>query len=148
VKVNCFGAMLDILLTTDYRIAFSHSQMGLAKMGDSIWPGMVVHRLTTQLGVANARSLVLFGSHVNAERARELGLINAITSDSLSSSQSFVQSLNFAHIQDIAMRRSLLFEAPASTYEDALGTHLAACDRALRRQVSATPQEDAVDTVS
>jgi isomerase DpgB len=27
----------------------------------------------------------------------------------------------------------LLLEAPATSFEDALGTHLAACDRTLRR---------------
>jgi isomerase DpgB len=34
---------------------------------------------------------------------------------------------------ELAIRRQLVLEAPATTFEDALGTHLAACDRALRR---------------
>jgi len=34
---------------------------------------------------------------------------------------------------ELAIRRRLVAEAPATTLEDALGVHLAACDWALRR---------------
>jgi isomerase DpgB len=33
---------------------------------------------------------------------------------------------------ELAIRRQLMLEAMTTTFEDALGTHLAACDRALR----------------
>jgi isomerase DpgB len=34
---------------------------------------------------------------------------------------------------ELAIRRQLVLEAATTTFEDALGMHLAACDRALRR---------------
>ena len=33
---------------------------------------------------------------------------------------------------EMAIRRQLMLEAPTASFEDALGVHLAACDRALR----------------
>ncbi|MGW3730079.1 enoyl-CoA-hydratase DpgB, partial [Streptomyces sp. NPDC000851] len=35
--------------------------------------------------------------------------------------------------QEVAIRRQLLFDATTTSFEDALGAHLAACDRVLRR---------------
>ncbi|MCZ9336264.1 enoyl-CoA hydratase/isomerase family protein, partial [Streptomyces sp. TRM76130] len=34
--------------------------------------------------------------------------------------------------KELAIRRQLLFDAANTAFEDALGPHLAACDRALR----------------
>jgi isomerase DpgB len=36
-------------------------------------------------------------------------------------------------MSELAVRRRLLLEAPSATFEDALGAHLAACDRLMRR---------------
>jgi isomerase DpgB len=35
--------------------------------------------------------------------------------------------------EELAIRRQLLLDAGHTRFEDALGSHLAACDRALRR---------------
>jgi isomerase DpgB len=40
---------------------------------------------------------------------------------------------------DLAIRRQLVLEAANTAFEDALGVHLAACDRALRRAATGTP---------
>jgi isomerase DpgB len=37
---------------------------------------------------------------------------------------------------EMAIRRQLIFEAGSTTFEDALGAHLAAADRALRREAA------------
>ncbi len=39
---------------------------------------------------------------------------------------------------ELAIRRQLMLEASAASFEDALGVHLAACDRTLRRAAART----------
>jgi isomerase DpgB len=43
---------------------------------------------------------------------------------------------------ELAIRRQLMQDAPAVSFEDALGAHLAACDRALRRSHGCRPHSD------
>ena len=54
---------------------------------------------------------------------------------------------------ELAIRRQLMLEAPTATFEDALGVHLAACDRSLRRlavavaRMTARPPPDDIRAV-
>jgi isomerase DpgB len=45
---------------------------------------------------------------------------------------------------ELSVRRQLLNEATSSAYEDAIGAHLAACDRELRRIGVAAPERPGV----
>lgn len=134
---NCFGTMLELLLTTDYRLAKPSLQIGLAKSGQPVHPGMAVHRLSSQLGIAHARPLVLLGRHIDANAARHIGLIDEISDDPCAASDSFIRSLNHCAVQDWSIRRRLLLEANFTPHQEALGAHLAACDRFARHASAA-----------
>jgi len=43
--------------------------------------------------------------------------------------------------RELSIRRRLLLEAASTSFEDALGAHLAACDRALRRAATDPPSD-------
>ena len=134
---NCFGMMLELLLTTDYRVAKRSVQIGLAQPGQAIRPGMAVHRVSSQLGIAHARPLVLLGRHIDANAAQHIGLIDEISDDPCAASASFIKSLHPSAVQDWSIRRRLLLEATFTSHQEALGAHLAACDRYARRESAA-----------
>jgi isomerase DpgB len=93
---------------------------------------MTLHRLANQLGVARARGLALFGGTLAAERALVVGVLDEISFDIAGSIAAVAKAARDAG-EDLAVRRRLLLDAPGTTFEEALGAHLAACDRSLRR---------------
>ncbi|GGZ41662.1 enoyl-CoA-hydratase DpgB [Streptomyces poonensis] len=129
----CGGPALDLLLTTDFRIASPDFRLLLPVNDEHFWPGMAVHRLVDQLGAAQARRLVLWGHEITAEQAVPLGLVNEIAQDPEEALRAAVVMLGQLSGAEVAVRRNLILEASATPYEDAIGTHLAACDRELRR---------------
>lgn len=129
----CGGPALDLLLTTDFRIASPDFRLLLPVNDEHFWPGMAVHRLVGQLGAAQARRLVLWGHEITADQAVSLGLVNEIGHDLEEALRAAVVMLGRLSGAEVAVRRSLILEASATPYEEAVGTHLAACDRELRR---------------
>ncbi|MBT2415474.1 enoyl-CoA hydratase/isomerase family protein [Streptomyces sp. ISL-12] len=129
----CGGPALDLLLTTDFRIASPDFRLLLPVNNEHFWPGMAVHRLVGQLGAAQARRLVLWGHEITADQAVSLGLVNEIGHDLEEALRAAVVMLGRLSGAEVAIRRSLILEASATPYEEAIGSHLAACDRELRR---------------
>ena len=127
----CGGVALEVLLASDYRLVSTDLCIRLLGPG-GVWPGMAIHRLANQVGIARSRRLALFGEDVSAAWAAELGLADEIVDDVKARVSSLVGSLARSAGEDIAVRRRLLLEATAATFEDALGAHLAACDRVMR----------------
>jgi isomerase DpgB len=128
----CRGPALDVLLTTDYRIASPYARLGVSSVGRDTWPGMALHRLANQVGVARARSAALFGTEIDPTRAREWGLLDEVVDDTASRCREVLNTFAGLSGKELSIRRQLLFEASSTSFEDALGSHLAACDRALR----------------
>jgi isomerase DpgB len=129
----CRGPALDVLLTTDYRLATPDARLGVGSLDGSTWPGMALYRLAHQLGPARARQLALFGVELPASRALDWGLLDEVVPDPEERSQELLAGFGTVSGKELAVRRQLLGEATTTSFEDALGGHLAACDRALRR---------------
>jgi isomerase DpgB len=129
----CGGVALEMLLATDYRLAGTDLRICLRGPAGEVWPGMSVYRLANQVGVAQARPHVLFGAEMTAARAHALGLIDSVVDNLPAAVSGFMKSLDGSAMSELAVRRRLLLEAPSATFEDALGAHLAACDRLMRR---------------
>ncbi|MFB7274194.1 enoyl-CoA-hydratase DpgB [Streptomyces sp. NPDC056244] len=130
---TCGGPALDLLLTVDFRIASPDSRLLLPVNDDHFWPGMAVYRLVGQLGAAQARRLVLWGHEITAAHAVSLGVVDEIGGDVEEALRAAVVMLGRLSGAEVAVRRRLLLEASSTSYEEAIGTHLAACDRELRR---------------
>ncbi|MET1072871.1 MAG: enoyl-CoA-hydratase DpgB, partial [Umezawaea sp.] len=130
---QCAGVALEVLLSCDYRVGTPDVRLALPLAAGELWPGMVVHRLANQLGVAKARELVLFGSGITGERALGLGLLDELTDDVEGAVEARSALARGVAGTELAIRRRLLMDATTTSFEDALGTHLAACDRTLRR---------------
>jgi isomerase DpgB len=128
---DCGGTALDALLATDYRIATAGVRLLVAAAGGATWPGMAVYRLAQQAGVAGVRRAVLFGRPIEAREALDLHLVDELADD-LAGALAATPWMSAVSSRDLAVRRRLMLDASTTTFEDALGTHLAACDRTLR----------------
>ncbi|MGW2086507.1 enoyl-CoA-hydratase DpgB [Streptomyces sp. NPDC001880] len=133
VEGVCSGPALDVLLTADHRIGTPGMHIAVPVNNDGVWSGMAVHRLTNQLGGLHARRLVLFGAELSEQRALAIGLIDQTTKEPAAVAARL--AARFAQLDpvELAIRRQLVIEAGVTAFEDALGKHLAACDRTLRR---------------
>lgn len=130
---DCGGLALDALLATDYRIAASSLRLVVPVAAQSTWPGMALYRLAQQAGTAAVRRAVLFGAPIAAGDALAMHLVDELTSDAASALASAVGLLGTRPGTELAIRRQLMLEAPTVSFEEALGVHLAACDRTLRQ---------------
>lgn len=71
-----FGGGTELALACDIRIAVSHAQFGLTEVRLGIMPGAGgTQRLPRLIGMAAAKNLVLRGQRIDAERAKNLGLV-------------------------------------------------------------------------
>jgi isomerase DpgB len=124
----CGGVALEALLATDYRFATA-----TASLCPSPWPGMGLYRLANQAGAAVVRRAVLLGVPIPAAEARDIGLIDELVADPATAVAAVPGLLGMSSTSELAIRRRLLLDAVTTSYEEALGRHLAACDRQLRR---------------
>jgi isomerase DpgB len=125
----CGAAALEILLCCDYRVATPNTCIR-RDAASLAWPGMLVYRMAKELGAARARSLLLRSEDISASDARAVGLLDAITADL--GQQLTVHVSQMRNPSVIPTFRRLLSESFSMTYEDALGIHLAACERFIR----------------
>ncbi|WP_306329550.1 enoyl-CoA-hydratase DpgB [Streptomyces venezuelae] len=133
VEGVCSGPALDVLLTADHRIGAPGARIAVPVNNGGVWAGMAVHRLTHQLGGLVARRLVLFGAELSARRALSLGLLDQTAKDPAAVAARLAERFARLDAAELAIRRQLVIEAGVTAFEEALGKHLAACDRTLRR---------------
>ncbi|MFC6082150.1 enoyl-CoA-hydratase DpgB [Sphaerisporangium aureirubrum] len=127
------GLALDVLLTTDLRIVTPDTRLLVSVDGGATWPGMAAYRLTAQAGIAPVRRAVLFGHPIGAGEAQAMGLVHEVTDDPAKALVVATEAAAALSGRELAIRRQLMHEAAVTSFENALGAHLAACDRALRQ---------------
>lgn len=136
---DCGGAALDALLVADYRIMPAGARLVMPIVAGATWPGMALYRLARQAaGAALARRAVLFGTPIGAAEAQAIGIIDEVTANAALALEYALEVADAALGAELAIRRQLVLEAMSATFEDALGVHLAACDRALRSVAAGT----------
>ena len=138
VSGDCGGTALDVLLAADVRIAAPGTRLLVASDGTATWPGMALYRLVQQVGPAAARGPVLLGRPITADEAVALHLLDEVARDPAGRAAALVGTAERRLDRELAIRRQWMFEAASTSFEDALGAHLAACDRALRRSAGGT----------
>jgi isomerase DpgB len=131
---DCGGTALDALLASDYRIMPAWAKLVVPVVAGASWPGMALYRLARQAaGAAQARRAALFGTPIGAAAAQAMGVVDEVTDSVPTSLRKAIEMAASARGSELAIRRQLALEAPSTTFEEALGAHLAACDRALRQ---------------
>ncbi len=74
----CLGGGLQIALACDLRIATEDATLGLPAVKECLIPGLGTYRLPRLIGMGRARELLLLGDTIDARRALEIGLVNAV----------------------------------------------------------------------
>jgi enoyl-CoA hydratase/carnithine racemase len=75
----CAGGGVELLISTDIRIAASHARFGLPEVKWSIYPfGGAVVKLFRQIGYVHAMDLLLTGRLIQADEAQSIGMINRV----------------------------------------------------------------------
>jgi len=130
---DCGGTALDVLLATDVRIAAPGTRLIVPAGGGATWPGMALYRLARQGSSSGVRTAALLGTPLGAEQAATAGLIDVVADrpDAVLTEIAAVSAGITG--KELAIRRQLQLDASEHSFEEALGSHLAACDRALRR---------------
>lgn len=79
VNGPCLAGGLELLLGTDIRLASPEAYFAAPEVGHGLFAGGGTHvRLARQIPFAVAQELVLTGRRLSAERAMEVGLVNAV----------------------------------------------------------------------
>jgi isomerase DpgB len=132
---DCGGPALDALLATDYRVAAGSLRL-LSTVAEGVpWPGMALYRLGRQGAYTAAiRRMVLFGVPLEAADALALHLVDEVTDDVVAAVARVGAGTAGFSGPELAIRRQLLLDAATIGFDEALGGHLAACDRILRRR--------------
>jgi isomerase DpgB len=130
---DCGGAALDVLLAMDVRVAVAGARLVVPVSGDATWPGMALYRLARQGATSRLRRAALLGTPIDAEQALAAGLIDVVVEQPDDVLTEIAAVSRTVTGKELAIRRQLMLDAADRSFEDALGSHLAACDRALRR---------------
>ena len=79
INGDCVGGGVELLLSTDIRVAVPAARFGLPEVRWSIYPfGGATVKLAQQIGHVHAMDLLLTGRLVDAAFAEKIGLINTI----------------------------------------------------------------------
>lgn len=131
---DCGGTALDAFLVADHRIAKPEARLLPTAADGTVWPGMALYRIGRSAAQALAvRRAVLLGAPLSAAQAAALSLVHEVSADPVSAVAEFAAAARGVNGAELAVRRQLLFDASTTGFEEALGAHLAACDRLLRR---------------
>ncbi|MFF5638166.1 enoyl-CoA-hydratase DpgB [Streptomyces sp. NPDC012825] len=131
----CGGVALDAAMAADYRVAHPETELVLSTASGEVWPGMALYRMSRLSQRAPVRRAALFGMPVSAHDALAAGLVDELSEEPVTGVARLVGHLSGGWGADLAIRRDLLRGSTAE-FEGALGGHLAACDRVLRRAAS------------
>jgi isomerase DpgB len=133
VEHACSALALELLLVSDRRLARPDFSLQFATTGSHAWPGMALYRLSRQLGESQVRRLLLDATSISAERCVELKILDKVVDKAGNGSDPIAHLLGTAPSNDFPICRRLIQDSLCTHFDDALGLHLAACDRALRR---------------
>lgn len=125
------GSALEVGLACDFRIADPESRV-IWRNDGAVWPSTALFRLVRLIGPAQTIRLTMLGEPVHASAALVSGLVDVVTDNP----EAEVDMLRAAvgRLDDLRIVRQLIAEAVHTSYDEALGAHLAACERYLRRR--------------
>jgi enoyl-CoA hydratase/carnithine racemase len=81
IRGYALGGGLQIALACDLRIASPDAKLGLPAVMEALIPGMGTYRLPRFIGLGRARRLALTGELLDAEEARQMGLLDWVVPD-------------------------------------------------------------------
>lgn len=91
---HAFGGGLELAATCDLRVAAPGATLALPETGVGIVPGWSgTQRLAGQIPAAVLKEMILTGARLSAERAYQIGFLNAVSKDPLSTAYEMVDRI-------------------------------------------------------
>jgi enoyl-CoA hydratase/carnithine racemase len=82
IEGDALGGGLELALCCDLRIASARARLGMPEVRLGVIPGSGgTQRLPAVVGPARAKELILVGELISAERAEQIGLVNAVVGE-------------------------------------------------------------------
>src|SRR5438445_9061755 len=129
-----------IMSACDFVVAAERTKIGYPEVRRGLVPGLVMTFLRRQVGERNMRELLLGSELINAERAREIGLINRVVvqEDLMSEAQKFADSVLQGAPNALTQTKKLIEELWSTPVQEdvdlALKHHMQARESAEARE--------------
>ncbi|MCP4265029.1 MAG: enoyl-CoA hydratase/isomerase family protein [Candidatus Brocadiaceae bacterium] len=130
---ECLGAGIQLALSCDYRIATNNSQFAHNEVQMGILPGHTIFQLSKFCGLNTSLELIATGRFYTAQEAMDKGIVNRVCEDHEIEDETawFLQQFKDTKMDIYYLARRLLKEAHSMSYEDFLGSYLAAQHRVI-----------------
>lgn len=101
------GGGCELAMACDIRIASEKAKLGQPEVGLGITPGFSgTQRLSRIVGTAKAKELIFTGDIINAQEAKEIGLVNKVVSPESLMEEALTMAKKIASNAEIAVRYS------------------------------------------
>ncbi len=134
----CLGGGFELALATDFRVAEAGASFGLPEVGIGILPSSGgTLRLTRLLGTARAKQLILLGDRIDAEQARDLGLVTEVVAEGESLPRALALAERLAALPPVAvaLAKQVIDATPGASDDAAL-----ALERLAYAALAQTPE--------
>jgi enoyl-CoA hydratase/3-hydroxyacyl-CoA dehydrogenase len=127
--VNGFalGGGCELALACDMIVASNNAKFGLPEVGLGIHPGFGgTQRLPRLIGMARAKELIFTGSHISAEEAMDIGLVNKVVPQDnlLSEAKNLAKTIAYKGPIAVSLAKSAINRGMETNLESGLNIEL------------------------
>jgi enoyl-CoA hydratase/carnithine racemase len=132
IEGDALGGGLELALCCDLRIASARARLGMPEVRLGVIPGSGgTQRLPAVVGPARAKELILVGELISAQRAEQIGLVNAVVDEGEALAAAIDMAQRIAQRGPVAVREAkrLIERAGDRDLDAGLAAELDASDR-------------------
>jgi enoyl-CoA hydratase/carnithine racemase len=132
IEGDALGGGLELALCCDLRIASARARLGMPEVRLGVIPGSGgTQRLPAVVGPARAKELILVGELITAQRAEQIGLVNAVVDEGEALAAAIDMAQRIAQRGPVAVREAkrLIERAGDRDLDAGLADELDASDR-------------------
>jgi enoyl-CoA hydratase len=132
IEGDALGGGLELALCCDLRIASARARLGMPEVRLGVIPGSGgTQRLPAVVGPARAKELILVGELISAQRAEQIGLVNAVVDEGEALAAATDMAQRIAQRGPVAVREAkrLIERAGDLDLDAGLAAELDASDR-------------------
>ena len=105
INGDCLAGGMGLLGMCDLAVAADHARFGLPEVGVGVFPMQVLVYLRGLVGARALNELCLLGERIDAERAREIGLVNEVVPEAALDARIDALAGRLAAVSPTAIRR-------------------------------------------
>jgi enoyl-CoA hydratase len=132
IEGDALGGGLELALCCDLRIASARARLGMPEVRLGVIPGSGgTQRLPAVVGPARAKEMILVGELISAQRAEQIGLVNAVVGEGEALAAATDMAQRIAQRGPVAVREAkrLIARAGDLDLDGGLAAELDASDR-------------------